>query len=184
MPGIFELLPLLVDEYTQPVGWKATTEWRLNISLSPGHSNGIKFDNPGYIVSVAGVFDSPFVSLQHNVWGKPVSFTPYDLMLIAQISPTGPAGLTWLQQYDLVHSLFHVKYEPKPEQYFLPKTNIWLTAPNRDQITGLPITTDTLIRGVSWYIIEITNIKQFNDKLKEVLTGKLGRTSREIEVGA
>lgn len=168
MVSLMEFLPLMVDDYGQPVGWVPKYD-SVDRVLQPGNKYNIgPFDQPGWIRWVTGITNNQFTTIDQNVWGKSMTFSPYSLFSIGE---TSFDRVAWVQLYDVANSLFKVLYQPDPPQEFLKGTDIWVTAPNIDPTTGLPITTPTYIT-LTWHIILIRDRRLFLDKLQEVLGTK------------
>jgi hypothetical protein len=163
-----ELLPLIVDERGEPVGWRVLSDYVTDIVIPPGRSYHIgPFKYPGWIRGLVGISNSPYVQVVHNVFEKEMVFTAYTLLGLGEISPT-PIGSVWLQTWDAVNNVYKVLYAPIPPQEFKKGTDIWMTAPTVDPVTGLPITTPAA-GTLGWHVILLLDREKFLSKLHEVL---------------
>lgn len=166
-----ELLPLMVDKYGQPRGWKNLQNSK-DVTLTPGNTEHIgPFDKSGWLRHVILVCNNRYTSLQHTIWEKAMVYTPYQLNLDGNISP-GPAGTPWIQTYLVDDEKYKIIYEPIPPQEFIAKSDIWITAPNTNPVTEAAITTSTTIT-LTWHIISIFNRSLFLKTFHEVLGGKI-----------
>lgn len=175
MVNIPEILPLMVDSYMRPVGWKPIYDSTVNKVLNPGQVYHVgPWDKPGYMRAYILVSDNPYVKLSQTVYSveKPIEWTFFNLFVYGQIRP-GPSGFTYLDKYDVANSIYLMFYQPQPIQEFLPSADVWVTAPSVNPVTGTPITTPSTITSVV-YCILIDDVDRFTAKMQEVLgTGKV-----------
>jgi len=168
MVSLMELLPLMVDTYGKPAGWRPFQNSE-TLTLTPGKTKHIgPVDYPGWLRFLILETNNRYTSLQHTIWEKAMVYSPYQLFLNGNIAP-GPAGVPWVQTYIVADEKYKLVWEPIPPQEFLAKTDIWVTAPSTNPVTGAVITTDTVIT-LTWHIILIFDRSRFLASMKEVLT--------------
>lgn len=172
MVSIMELLPLMVDEYGKPKGWKSNQNYLIE-NLLPGKAKHLgPFTNPGWLRYITLVTNNRYTSLIHTIWEKNTIHSPYQLFTDGNIRP-GPVGEPWIDTYNVTADIYKLLWHPVPPQEFLKGTDMWIEAPSKDPTTGLAITTSTTIT-LKWHIIEIFNRQRFIDAMKEVLGASAG----------
>lgn len=173
MPSLMEILPLLK-------GWEDEFDYVLNKVVQPGKKFIVplkgRWKVPGWFRNALLVSNNPYVILESNIWQKPFSVTPYFLNLWGVAM--GPSGLTWVTKYDAVNNIYTILFEPQPTEKFQPGTWFIMIAPDKNPLTGVPITTPTVMT-VFWHVVKIMDEKKFRRSLKEVLgTEKIPRILR------
>jgi len=159
----------MTDEYGEPVGWHSVQDTLRNKLLQPGQKVNIgPIAYPGWLILTALLCNSPFADVSHSIWGKPVTFSAYNLFVTGAWTPV--SGVAVLQVYDPLNSWYVMGYSSNPPQWFKKGADIWVTAPTRNPLTGAAITTPVLVTGLTYYYIELRNVSLFVDKMKQVTT--------------
>ena len=163
MPSLMEFLPLLR-------GWRFSHDIKYNQTLSPGKTFRIpleeRWDKPGWIRCVIGCVNNPHTIIEHNVYEKPVSLTPFLLYRLGTVRPP-PTGGAWLDRYDAINNIYTVCFAPMPPQEFKAGTQIIIKHPGNDPLTSAPIGNINII--VAWWnAVLIYDEDEFRKSLKQV----------------
>jgi hypothetical protein len=162
MPSIEELLPLLD-------GLKETYYAKSNVVLSPGQYHQWVAEHEGWLVYAMGRVNQRHATISHNIWIYPLEFTPFILNLYGFTLPND--GTIWISHYDEVFDQYFTQYTPRPYKRFHAGDYLRITAPTRNPITGLPITTDTIL-DLGLILVYIINKDKFQTSLKDIFGGK------------
>lgn len=160
---LLEFLPLI-----DPSSWKHVFDTIQNRVIQPGRDLRITWKKKGWIRYVVSTVNNPYTIIEHNFYGgKQVSTSLYQLFALGITSPM-PAGVNWIQTYDVVNNIYVAAYSPVPPQEIRPDPTTYIAAiaPTVDPLTGAPIVTPTVMSLLYDSVIVLDE-----EKFKEGLRG-------------
>jgi len=160
MPSLMEFLPFLR-------GWEFNHGLKENVPLLVGKTVRVPMEEkfPGWIRCILGSVNNPYVIIEHTVFVKPLTLTPFSLNYLGVTRPP-PHGGAWIDKYDTTNNIYTVSYAPLPPQEYKPGTKIIIKHPEKDP-TGAAIG-DLNIYAIWWNLIQIIDEAEFRKSLKEV----------------
>ena len=163
MTSIIELLPFLR-------GVEERFWYRINLVLRPGQYIQWEANRKGWLIAFMAATNNRYTWIEHNRYETPMRYTFYHLN---QLGLIGPSELTvWLSRYDTTANFYSMFITLRPLLTFRPGTYFRITAPDRDPITGTPITTPTVVYEFALEYAEVINEKEFRESLCELIGTK------------
>jgi len=139
----------------------------VNKSLNPGESIEFRPGKAGWLVDIAVVVDTPYLSVKHNYWGQDIEYSIYSVYVYGNLSTN--VAYNYVTKYDTVNNIYSMAYAPRPFKYYTKSAYIKITAPLINPITLVPITTPATITYLLVHYLEITDLDELKKSMQEVL---------------
>jgi len=160
MPTIMELLPFLR-------GVEEKFWLRLNETLRPGEYIQWEATHKGWILAIVVAANNRYAWIEHNRYESPMRYTYYHLN---QLGVIGTSDVTvWLSRYDTTANFYCAFLTQRPLMVFKPGFYCRITAPDKDPITGSPITSPTVVYEFAVEYIDVINEDEFRESLRELI---------------
>jgi len=164
--ALTNLLPVLK-------GLKNDFDFVTNRVLGPGETLRIPsprgWQNRGWLRYIFAQVDNPYTIIEHNVYmKKAVSFSFWQTWAIGMWQATA-SGFFTLKVYDTLRNIYVAESARVPPDEFGPGTIISIIAPDKNPITGEPITTNTTVNLAIWHATLIVDEEAFKRSLRDVV---------------
>lgn len=126
----------------------------------------------GYLIDASCIVNSPYVRVIQNFWGQELSYDIYTIYAIAGVTIPNNAA-NYSPKYDVINNIYSLIYTPRPYKYYNDNAYIKVIAPSIDPTTGLPIVTSLYVYVFLVHYIQIENMNDFKESLKDVIKGTI-----------